>query len=51
MKYFRISYEDILWKYSWKTILLLSLSIPKYKDKSSPSGEADDNEIGEVVEI
>ncbi len=33
IKYFRFSWDDILWKYSWQNLQMLMLSIPKYEKK------------------
>lgn len=33
MKYFRVSYEEILWKRSWRNLVMLSATIPSYGDE------------------
>lgn len=41
MKYFRMDYEEIVMKRSYKNILLLNASIPSYKSADKGKGGKD----------
>jgi hypothetical protein len=42
--------DDILWKYSWRNLLMLMYSIPSYdRDKDDDKNEY--NEISDISEI
>ena len=43
MKYFRMDYEEIVMKRSYKNILLLNASIPSYKSADKGKGGKDGN--------
>ncbi len=47
IKYFRFSWDDILWKYSWQNLTMLMLSIPKYESND----KKDDHEITDISQI
>lgn len=49
MKYFRMSYEEVVFNRSYLTIMLLNRSIPSFKvdekEATSGSGKSRDNEL------
>jgi hypothetical protein len=44
MKYFRLTWHQILWEMSWANLQMLSASIPSYSDKD----DEDDENIPEL---
>ena len=45
MKYFRMSYEEIVFKRSYINIILLNRSIPSYKFKDDNDNDDDDRGV------
>lgn len=35
MKYWRLSYNDILWSMSYQNVIMLNMSIPQFDDKGN----------------
>lgn len=47
MKYFRMSYKEVVEERSYINILLLNASIPQYHTNKKDAGKVDGDEIGE----
>ena len=51
IKYFRLSWDEILWERSWANITMLMLSIPKHEDKHNDDAIeiTDISEFGDLL--
>ena len=43
--------DDILWKYSWKNLLMLMYSIPSYDRENEDDGPEEINDIRELGDL
>lgn len=51
MKYFRMSYEEVVFKRSYINLLLLNAAIPGYKPVDEENGDEEENEQNTGTEI